>query len=82
MLCLWLSHDPQLIEIVNDMNNHLFTTPDEQVYNYFYYKIPKGRRFIKWTKKNSEKVDTSDIETNFEISKFEASHYRRLKNVS
>lgn len=55
MLCIWLSHDAKLIEIVNAITPYLGIIPDEQIYNYFMISVPRGKRFIKWIPK--EKVD-------------------------
>jgi len=55
MLCIWLSHDPKLIEIVNSITPYLGIIPDNLFYEYFMLTIPKGRRFIKWIPK--EKID-------------------------
>lgn len=55
MLALWLSHDKDLIFIVNEVNEILFKLPDEGIYKCFYSKIPKKQRYIKWIKK--EKLD-------------------------
>ena len=52
---LWLSHDRNLIGIVNDINKYIFRIPDEATYIYYKYKVPRGKRFIKWIKK--EEVD-------------------------
>ena len=53
MLSMWISHDNRLLDIVNDINRYQFS--DELIYQYYYHTVPKGRRYIKWTKK--DKVD-------------------------
>ena len=57
MLMMWLSHDRYLMPWVSKINQNLFKTgiPDELVYKYFFKKIPKKNRFIKWIKK--DKID-------------------------
>lgn len=60
LLCLWLSHEKELLPYVNAINEHIFRLNDESVYQYFYNKIPKKRRFIKWIKK--EKLDEKENE--------------------
>ena len=55
ILTLWLSHDRGLLDLSNEINKYLFKLPDEAVYSYFFDKVPKGKRFIKYVKK--EKVD-------------------------
>lgn len=57
MMTMWLSHDPSIIDIVHEMNKIQFTSglPDDIIYKYYYYSVPKKNRFIKWTKK--DKVD-------------------------
>lgn len=55
MLSLWLSHEKDLIGVVNKINHFQFKFPDDSVYKYYYNMVPKGKRFIKWTKK--DKID-------------------------
>lgn len=55
MLCIWLSHDASLIGIVNEITPYLGVLPDELIYKYFFLKVPRGKRFIKWIPK--EKID-------------------------
>ncbi len=79
MLALWLSHDESLLPIVDKLNEMLYNLPDEQVYNYLFSKIPKGRRFLKWTKKvKDEKFDPKELQDLYGYSKQEAKLYRRL----
>ena len=54
MLSMWLSHDPQLIKYVENINHLQFTIPDEYIYEYYMNTVPKGRRYIKWVKKTPE----------------------------
>ena len=60
---LWLSHDKSLLGLCNRVNKVLFRLPDEVVYKIYYDKIPKGKRFIKYIKKekisdkNSKKLE-------------------------
>ena len=58
MLSLWLSHDKTLIDTVDKINEFQFLLSDDLIYKYYFDKIPKGRRYIKWTKK--EEVDKDD----------------------
>lgn len=60
-----LSHDTQLLGIVNRVNlsYKIYNIPGEMVYKYFWHKVPKGRRFIKWVKKTkASKEDDALIE--------------------
>jgi hypothetical protein len=81
MLCIWLSHDLKLLNIVNEITPYLGVLPDEAIYNYFYDAIPRGKRFIKWIPK--EKIDKEVEEAIKElmelknISWIEASQYIR-----
>jgi hypothetical protein len=50
-LSMWLSHDQELLNIVNDINRFQFLLPDEVIYRYYRYMIPKKKRNIKWIKK-------------------------------
>jgi hypothetical protein len=78
MLSMYLAHEKDLIGIVQEMNKIQFSLPEgrEQiVFEYYFDKIPFGRRFIKWTKKTKadkerearieeivEELDVSEIE--------------------
>jgi len=55
LISLWLSHDKSLINIVNNINSYQFLFSDEILYKYYFDRVPKGKRFIRWTKK--EPVD-------------------------
>lgn len=57
MLLLHFSHDKSLLELCNKINEHMFraTLDNELVYKYFFDKVPKGPRYIRWVKKNKEK---------------------------
>lgn len=63
LLSLWLSHDKGLVDIVNVVNEFQFFLSDDLIYKYYYYKIPQGKRYLKWVKK--EEVDKKAKE-NFE----------------
>jgi len=67
MLSMWLSHDQRLLDIANDINRYQFSLPDKLIYQYYYHAIPKGKRFIKWTKK--EKVDKKREDIIVKLSK-------------
>lgn len=69
MVSLWMSQAYDCINIVNNINNYIFTLTPEIVYKYYYYKIPKKKRFIKWTKKkktikNSDEYNDLKIKYN------------------
>ena len=77
MLSLWLSHDPELLQIVQKMNFLQFELPDQTIYDYYYYSVPKKKkRYIKWTKKTPEEKeklkDINDIKEKYGVSKNEA----------
>jgi len=76
MLTLWLSHEKELMFYVDKINQMLYSLPDELVFKYFFKKIPKKRRYIKWIKKgkvNKKKQKEIDILCNtYNISKNEA----------
>ena len=62
MLSLWLSHDKYLINLVHKIGFLQFSLPDKVIYDYYFDTIPKGRRYIKWTKKTpEEKQKLKDI---------------------
>lgn len=75
MLTLWLSHEPELMPYVDEINAVLFGTPDKLIYKYFFEKVPKKKRFIKWIKKSNDKVKDDALEVlcdKYNISKREA----------
>lgn len=75
MINLWLSHEKDLMFYCNKINNVLFNVPDKLVYKYFYDKIPKRKRYIKWIKKDISKDKAKSIEEislKYNISKKEA----------
>jgi hypothetical protein len=81
ILTLWLSHDRSLLPMTNKLNKHLFNLPAEKVYQYFYFSVPKGKRFIRWPRKSEkDKQREKKIEQLCEehnISKKEASLFIR-----
>ena len=76
LLSLWLSHDKSLINIVNKINHLQFYLDDSIIYSYYYHKVPKGKRFIRWTKKESvdkkHKEKVNNLRDSYGISKREA----------
>ena len=79
LISLWLSHDKDLIKIVNKINELHFNISDELIYKYYYERIPKGRRFIQWVKKDEKDKKIKEKVTAFQnvtgVSKKEASNY-------
>ncbi len=74
---LYFSHDDRLISMVNEINSLQFLLKDSIIYEYYMDKVPKGKRYLPWTKKTPEqKKFTKSIEKlmreNNEISKREA----------
>ena len=51
VLSLFLSEDPKLAEIVNKINKYQFSLTDELIFKYYVDTIPKGKRYLKFTKK-------------------------------
>jgi len=76
MLSLWLSHDKYLINIVHKICFLQFSLPDKVIYDYYFDRVPKGRRYIKWTKKTPEEKqklkDIKLLQEQYNISKREA----------
>ncbi len=79
MLSMYLAHEKDLIGIVQEMNKIQFDLPDgkEQiVFEYYFDKIPKRRRFIKWTKKDKVSKERDkrlvEIQEEYDVSKLEA----------
>lgn len=61
LLLLWFSHDKSLLHLLNKVNKYVFYLSDEVMYNYLYYSVPSGKRFLKWVKK-----DKTESEENLE----------------
>jgi len=80
MLSLWLSQDQTLIKIVDKINPYIFMLDDKAVYTYYYYSIPKGKRFLQWTKKEKEsdkvKKKKKEIKRLYGLSDRELWYYR------
>jgi hypothetical protein len=78
ILSLYFSHDKNLIEIVNRINEIQFFLPAKMIYKYYFYKIPKGRRWIKWVKKEESGILDEQLEEARErlgISRLEMSKF-------
>ena len=77
LLSMWLSHDPELINLVNKLNPLQFLLKDDIIYQYYFEKVPKGRRFIRWTKKEKEtkkrRKKIEELAKELNVSKIEAS---------
>lgn len=54
MLSMWLSHDNNLLRICNRINRFHFMVRDKTIYDYYFHAVPKGRRFLRWVKKDKE----------------------------
>jgi hypothetical protein len=52
LISMWLSHDKNLVDITNTINEYQFFLSDDLIYQYYYHKVPQGKRYIKWVKKN------------------------------
>ena len=79
LLSLWLSHDSELLPMVNAINAYQFILPDDVIYKYYYAKIPQGRRYIKWVKKVGEKSEElTELREELQLSKRETEKYRKL----
>ncbi len=77
VLSLFLSEDPKLAEIVNKINKYQFSLTDKVIFRYYVDVIPKGERYLKFTKKSKISTDNkNDIKQLMElygVSKREAS---------
>ena len=51
---LYFSHDDRLINMVNEINALQFQLDDVIIYEYYMSKVPKGKRYLPWTKKTPE----------------------------
>jgi len=79
LLSLWLSHDSGLINIVNKINELHFNISDDLIYKYYFHKIPRGKRYLKWIKKDEKDKKIKDkidkFREEYQISKKEAGNY-------
>jgi len=63
MISMFLSLDSNLIDIVNKINSLQFGLDDDIIYKYYMDKVPKGRRYLKWPKKDpKDKQFDKDVE--------------------
>jgi hypothetical protein len=76
IISLFLSEDPELIGIVNKINEYQFSLDDRLIFKYYVSKVPPKKRYIKFTKKSQESKDKQkDVEFLMEtygVSKREA----------
>jgi hypothetical protein len=79
VISLWLSYDRELLGIVDMINPYHYLLQPETIYKYYYDKIPKGKRFIKWAKKTEQDKKREklieDISEEYGISKLEAAKF-------
>ena len=77
LLSMYLSHDRQLLPIVEKINRYQFQLDDHMIYQYYYDRVPKGKRFIKWVKKDEKdkkvKEKTDKFREEFLLSRKEVS---------
>lgn len=80
LISMWLSHDKGLVDIVSTMNEYQFFLPDNLIYEYYYHKVPQGKRYIKWIKKNEvdkkEKEKYDAVRKELMLSKQEMEKYK------
>ena len=79
----WLSMDSEFLELVNYFQKYsIGTLEPREVYKWYCYVLPKGKRFNKYVK--GKKYNKYDIEliniiiTHFECSKLQAQDYLEL----
>ena len=76
VISLFLSEDPELIEIVNEINKYHFMLDDRLIFRYYVSRVPAKKRHISFTKKTKEsKVQEDNIKylmDTYGISKREA----------
>lgn len=75
LLTLGLSNCNSDLKVVNALNHFLFTLPAEVIYNYYIAAIPKGKKFVKWPKKEKKEKskEVEELMEKYSISKLEAS---------
>lgn len=79
MLSYWLAHDKELIELVNKILPLQFRLKDDIIYTYYFNKVPRKKRFIRWDKKRKTSDKTKKkieaLMEHYGISKKEAKLY-------
>ena len=86
LITMWLSHEKDLVNLCQAMNIRHWLD-DKDVYNFYFHKVPKGRRFIRWTKKDEtylkEQEEIEEIMLEYNVSNREATmikqHKERIK---
>lgn len=78
LMSLWLSHDNSLLELINDINDFHFLLDDKIIQKYYYYIIPKGKRYLRWIKKDQSDEKEYENCKELGISRME---YRRYKDL-
>lgn len=83
VISLFLSEDPELIEIVNKINKNHFSLDDRLIFKYYVSKVPQKRRYIKFTKKSQKSKDQENevkhLMDTYGVSKREAQLSLRRK---
>lgn len=77
IMMMHYSHQSSLIEIINKINNNYNTIESKYVYDYLFHKIPKGKKFIKWVKKDKEKNE----EVEKLMAKYDISYREALESI-
>ena len=86
LITMWLSHEQDLINLCQAMNIRHWLN-DKDVYNFYFYKVPKGYRYIRWTKKDETYLkaqeEIEEIMLEYNVSNREATmikqHTDRIK---
>ena len=74
MITMFLSHDKSLLPIIDKINHLHFHIDDYLIYEYYYKNIPKGKRFLKYIKKEKTK-EKETLKSLYKLSKNEYQHY-------
>ena len=75
LLLMGLSNYNPDLKTCNAINHLLWPMPSDMIYKYFFEAIPKGKRFVKWPKKEkSKKIDKEikALKEKYNISTYEA----------
>lgn len=81
ILSLFLNCDKNLAKITNDINKYLFLIDDNVIFDYYMNKVPRGKRYFKWPKKEKNTKSPEQIKElceRYHISKMEAENYNKL----
>lgn len=74
------SNNMQTVMFANEMNRYS-NLPKEWQYDFYYYGIPKGKRFDKWAKKEKTEIEIENIMQFYHINNKRAVEFSKILNT-